>query len=848
MPVRPELLAPVGNWEALVAAVENGADAVYLGGKQFSARQYANNFDEEEMKKALDYAHLRGVRVFVTVNTLLASHELEQCLEYLRFLYDAGVDAVIVQDLGVVRLVKKLLPGLELHASTQMTVHNLAGVRLLEDLGFNRVVLSREVSLENIRHIKNNCRAELEVFVHGALCVSYSGQCLMSSLIGGRSGNRGRCAQPCRLKYNLVGEKGETLSGEDVGMHLLSPRDLNLVEHLPQLIEAGVKSFKVEGRMKRPEYVATVIRVYREALNRYFLNRDYEIPTEDMKNLAQIFNRDFTTGYLYGNEGRNLMSFKRPNNRGLRLGRIEKFNPKTREALISLDDSLQVGDGLEVWVSQGGRQGVIVSSISVNGRQVEVARAGKKVTIPIPGKVRQGDRVFKTLDAALMNRARSTFINVKEGRRVPVKVEVRVAMGQPLTITVSDQDGNRGEGRTVFLAEAALRRPLTEETIRSQVNRLGNTPFTLQEFSCTIEGELMVPVSEINEARRQAVEQLEQQRLSRFRQQPMYPGLWQRDLELVQQELKVQEGNPGVGRKAELLLTVAVSDLASVESAAGKGAQVIYFGGESFRSKEPIKTDTIVQALDVCHRWGAELVLSTPRILQDDELEAYLPWLEKVARLPVNGLLIGNLGLLKIAIDNFKLPIYGDYGLNIFNNSTVLALRELGVKRWTLSPELTLEQVGQLAALADGEAIVHGSLTMMVSEYCAPGAILGGRERQQACQAPCRKGSFGLRDRMNFVFPVETDQYCHMHVFNPKELCLIDDLPVLAGLGLKAVRLELKRSEARYVSRVVGAYRQELAKIKKNGPGYQVPAGIREQLENMSPAGFTKGHYYRGVI
>nr|MDA8234425.1 U32 family peptidase [Clostridia bacterium] len=542
---RPELLAPVGSWEALVAAVENGADAVYLGGKLFSARQYANNFSDEEMKKALDYAHFRGVRVFVTVNTLMADRELEQCLEYLRFLYEAGVDAVIVQDLGLVRLGRKLLPGLELHASTQMTVHNLEGVRLLEDLGFNRVVLSREVTLENMRYIRENCRAELEVFVHGALCVSYSGQCLMSSLIGGRSGNRGRCAQPCRLKYNLVGEKGENLSGEDVGMHLLSPRDLNLVEHLPQLIEAGVKSFKVEGRMKRPEYVATVIRIYREALNRYFLARDYAVTAEDLKNLTQVFNRDFTTGYLYGNEGRNLMSFKRPNNRGLRLGRIEKFNPKTKEAEISLDDDLQVGDGLEVWVTQGGRQGVVVNSMAVQGRRVEGARAGERVAIQIPGKMRPGDRVFKTLDAGLMNRARSTFINVKEGRRVPVRAEVKVSLGQPLLITMTDEDGNKGEGRTGFLAEAARKRPLTEETVRGQVDRLGNTPFTLQEFSCTIEGELMVPVSEINEARRQAVEQLEEQRLSKYRPQPVDRNSWQQSWRQLEAESAEKVANQG---------------------------------------------------------------------------------------------------------------------------------------------------------------------------------------------------------------------------------------------------------------------------------------------------------------
>ena len=480
----------------------------------------------------------------------------------------------------------------------------------------------------------------------------------------------------------------------------------------------------------------------------------------------------------------------------------------------------------------------------MKGQRVEAAHAGDRVTIQIPGKIRPGDRVFKTLDAGLMNRARSSFINVKEGRRVPVKGEVKVTLGQPLVIIITDDEGNRGEGRTGFLAEEARKRPLTEETIRGQVDRLGNTPFTLQEFSCTIEGELMVPVSEINEARRQAVEQLEEQRLSKYRSQPLDRNRWLKK----RQQLEGEAGKiaPKGDGKAGPLLTVAVSDLATVEAAAQNGAQVIYFGGESFRSKDSIKPEIITKAISACRKNGVQLVLSTPRILQDDELKSYIPWLTEVTGLPLDGLLIGNLGLLGLA-EKYDLPIYGDYSLNIFNRQSGLVLREMGINRWTLSPELTLDQVDQIARLGGGEAIVHGSQTMMVSEYCAPGAILGQREREGACNSPCGKGRFGLKDRMNFIFPVETDQYCHMHIFNPKELCMIDDLPILAGQGLTALRLELKRSEPRYVSRVVRAYRQELDMIKKKGPGYKVPSGIKGELEALSPAGFTKGHYYRGV-
>lgn len=422
---KPELLAPAGSWEALVAAVQNGADAVYLGGKNFNARQNADNFDNEKLIEAVEYCHVRGVKVHVAVNILIADEEMKEALFFLHFLHNIGVDAIIIQDLGLARLASKVLPGLPLHASTQITVHNAAGVKLLQECGMSRIVLSREVTLENIKKIKEETGADLEVFVHGALCVCYSGQCLMSSMIGGRSGNRGCCAQPCRLQYQMIDNKGKQLvdPGKE-GEYLLSPKDLNMSQHLPELITAGINSFKVEGRMKRPEYVATVIAVYRKLIDKALAGGTYEVEESQKRELAQIFNREFTTGFFYGNQGKEMMSLKRPNNRGILLGRVKSFRKGSDMVEVSLQEDLQIGDGIEAWVTKGGRVGTEVHQIICHGQKVENAPSGSSVWISIPGRVNPGDRIFKTKDALLLQKAKISYTSSKEQKKIPLRFEV----------------------------------------------------------------------------------------------------------------------------------------------------------------------------------------------------------------------------------------------------------------------------------------------------------------------------------------------------------------------------------------------------------------------------------------
>lgn len=848
---RPELLAPAGGWEALVAAVENGADAVYLGGRAFNARHSAANFDDEELKRAVEFAHVRGVKVYVTANILIADQELPEAARFLHFLQNCGVDAVIVQDLGLARLARKVIPELPLHASTQMTVHSRAAVLELQEMGFERIVLAREMQLKDIANIKEETGADLEVFIHGALCVCYSGQCLLSSMIGGRSGNRGRCAQPCRLQYTLVDQKGRPMvDPERVGEYLLSPRDLNMSEYVPDLIKAGIDSFKIEGRMKRPEYVATVIRVYRDLIDRALSGADFAITPEQSRELAQVFNRDFTTGYFYGRQGRDLMSYKRPNNRGVRLGRVKRYNKDTRLVEIALEEPLRLGDGLEVWVTEGGRVGTEIHEIISQGRQVERAPSGAVVGISIQGRVRPGDRVFKTYDADLMERAKISFTSPREQRKEPLNFAVRARFGEPLSVKVFDRDGRTGQAETAMSCERALKKPLAYEYLRSQLDRLGNTPYSMASFECDIEDGIIVPVREINEARRRALDMLSRQRAGEAGSKPVAKDVFKGRLAFaLGAEEKTEQFYNRKPKRERPSLAVSVNDLASLHAAVWAGADVVYFGGESFRSKGFVKVEDVRSGASFCREHGVKMIYSTPRVIHDHEQESLLRILEKIEGYGLEGILVGGLGLLRTIRRHTCLPLYSDYGFNVFNAQTVTYLLEHGVILATLSTELTMEQVKALSGHNfEVEVMVHGALELMISEYCAVGSLMGGLSSDKSCAGPCSGQKCGLKDRMGAVFPIEVDQFCRMHIFNSRDLCLIEDVVSLAEAGVSSMRIEARRESSDYITAAVKAYRRAI----DMGPGgekqWQELLLAKESLTKYSPAGFTKGHYFRGVL
>lgn len=825
----PELLAPAGSRAALLAALQSGADAVYLGGRQFNARQLAANFERPELEEAVRLAHARGARLYVTVNILLADRELEEAAGYLRFLHNIGVDAVIVQDLGLLHLLRRWLPGLPVHASTQMAVMNAPAVRWLAEQGVRRVVLARELSLEDIAAIHEAAEVELEVFVHGALCFSYSGQCLFSSLVGGRSGNRGLCAQPCRLPYALRDAAGKPVAAAP-GEHLLSTRDLCAVELLPQMIAAGISSFKLEGRMKRPEYVATVVRVYRRALDRALADpQRYCVREEERRALLQAFNRDFTTGYLEENQGRLFMSYQRPNNRGTFLGRV--VGRAGERALVRLEQPLRRGDGVEVWVSRGGRAGQEVAELFLGGRPVEEVPAGAVAALPLPPGAAEGDRVFKTFDVVLAQAAREAEMD-----RVPVRAVVRAAPGEPLSVELLDPWGRRGVGRTSFLAERARRHPLTEEVLREQLGRLGDTPFALAALEAHLAGELMVPLSELNAARRAAVADLLREQGS-GRPDPGPPPA-----SLLR---PARAAGPRLPR-----LTVAVGSLAAVEAALAAGADRVYLGGEVYR-RRPFTLAEQRRAVELCHRTGREAVLITPRVWHPREEAGLRRYLQGAREWQPHGLLLANLGTLPLARELApELALYADYPVHSFNRLTLRFLAGQGLAGACLSPELTMGQVEELSGEAGLalEALVHGQLPLMVSEHCVPGAVLGGREPGRACSRPCRREDFTLLDRRGYVFPLRMDRQCRLHILNARDLCLVEETPLLLRAGVSAWRVEARTAGPAYVAAAVRVYREAIRRAPRLKAGDPWLREARAELERHSPGGFTSGHYFRGVL
>ncbi len=518
---KPELLAPAGGMEALIAAVENGADAVYLGARAFSARGYASNFSKEELEEAIDYAHLRGVKVYVTLNTLLKDGEMKDALKLLSCLREMGADAIIIQDLGLISLARKYLPDLPLHASTQMTLHNSEGVEFLKRLGIERVVLSRELSLEDIKLIKEKSGIEIEIFIHGALCISYSGQCLLSSLIGGRSGNRGYCAQPCRKKYRLYCDGKQIKTS---GSYLLSPRDLNTSSGLSALLEAGIESFKIEGRMKRPEYVAGVVRIYRRLIDRYFENPSgYFVSEEEQETLTQLFNRDFTQGYFFENPLAELMSRENPHNRGIPAGTVIGYDRHQNRIRVKLSRTLRLGDGIMVENAETRPEdkGKIISSMYTEKGPVYSAGKGEVVELPFDSKAPSGSTVYRTHDKKLMDSLKKQSESGSLRPKIPAFITVTVISGKPIRLEIKDRDSNAVTVESEYLVEKAEKQPTSKAQIKKQLSKLGNTLFEAYKFNVNLEGDIFVPMGQLNELRTKAILQLEKLRVSKWKRKPL---------------------------------------------------------------------------------------------------------------------------------------------------------------------------------------------------------------------------------------------------------------------------------------------------------------------------------------
>lgn len=497
---KPELLAPAGSMESFKAAIEAGADAIYIGGKMFGARSFAPNFSNDEIKEAVYYAHLYGVKVYVTVNTLIYDNEVDELLDYVKYLHRVGVDAVIMQDIGMIDLVRKTLPDLDIHASTQAHIHNLDGTLLMEKLGLKRTVLARETSIDQIKYIKENSKIELEIFVHGALCISYSGQCLMSSLIGGRSGNRGECAGSCRLPYDLVDANNKKLNKDK---YLLSTKDLNSLDNIGKLIDIGVDSFKIEGRMKRPIYVYMVVSLYRKAIDSYLKYHEVRITQQDIYDLKKIFNRGFTKGFLFGTDNNTFTNPFRPNHIGVKIGRV--INYKNGYATVKLTDDLCVGDGIRILGDTD--TGMTVTTLFNNHNKVSSATKGEVVTFKIDD-VKVDSDVLKTTDKKQVQEL-ETCINAKN-RKVDIEGTITLKVGEMLKLELTDKVNivNVSYGKV----EKALKAPMSDEDITSHLSKLGDTPYRINSIKIIKDDNIFVNLKDLNEIRRQGISALNEKR------------------------------------------------------------------------------------------------------------------------------------------------------------------------------------------------------------------------------------------------------------------------------------------------------------------------------------------------
>lgn len=840
LPLRPEaqrarveLLAPAGSFDSLVAAVENGADAIYLAGQHFGARKFAKNFSEEELRKGIDFAHVRGVKVFVTVNTLVFNEEFGGLLPFLAAIREAGADAVIVQDLGVMKVLRTMFEDLPLHISTQATVHNSLGVKWLEDLGAERAILAREMTLKDITQMKQKTGAELETFVHGALCYCYSGQCLMSSVIGERSGNRGACAYTCRLPYDMV--EGEKKMPSVQEKHVLSSKDLNQIESIPKLIESGVTSFKIEGRMKRPEYVAIVTRAYRNAIDRYYAG-NFHITEKENDALLNVFNREFTPGYLEGKEKWAFTSWDTDGNRGTPLGTVVESGPHW--VRVKLDQALRVKDGIVIlhlptWGHERGGEpeeyGFTVTQITYQGRFITDALPGMVVDLKGHAPAAPGDAVHKTADFETMESARASFEGAPR-RKVGVATSVRIAPGEPIRVEMRDVERDITIHHEGFVAQPAKKAPLTAATVREQFEKMSQEVFEHDSLVIDVQGAAFAPLGELNEARRAAAHKLEQ----------AIAAKWHRPVRAT----PTMKPLPVIDRSTRTMrLAVNCWRLDNVRAALEGGAKEIYYSGLHVGGLQPKwDTEAVAEAASLCAAQDARLWLASGMIQKDWEVEALRAAVHQVRDSPsFAGILAGNQGACQVAKEE-RVPFVADWPMNVYNSITTDFLVEHGAERITLSPELTLDQMEDVAmhTPAPLEALVHGRLTLMTSEYCTIG-------HATKCQmpggtwAPCHDAPYSLEDRTGKRFPLETDGSCRMYILNSVELAMLNRLPELAHAGLDVIRIESIGTAPDALREQVKLYLQVLAR-----PDLRNTKAEWKALEETCPDGFTTGHFYRG--
>ena len=504
-----ELLSPAGDMESLKMAVMAGCDAVYLGGEMFGARAFSKNFSNEELKEAIKYAHLYNVKVYVTANILILEHEVERFMEYIDFLYKSNVDAIIMQDLGMIDLVRKTYPNIEIHASTQMHIHNLDGVLLAEKMGLKRVVLARETSIDDILYIKKNSTIDLEIFIHGALCVSYSGQCLFSSLVGNRSGNRGSCVGSCRLPYKIIDENNNKLNRGD---YPLSMKDLNTLSNIGELIDNNVSSLKIEGRMKSPEYVYTVTKLYRIAIDSYYKDKVVSIDNKELNNLKKIFNRNYTKGFLFKENMNNIINDIRPNHLGIKIGNVIKYNNSI--VYIKLTNKVSINDGIRI-LNDNNDYGLLLNEFYINNKLVKEAKENDIISFKANIPIKEKSEVLLTKDNNLLKEIDN--ICKLNPRKILINGIFKCLKNKEISLTLND--GVNEVNILGKIPEKALNNPISKELIKEKILKLGNTIYNFSELTIELDDNLFINIKDLNEIKYKAIDELNKKRLYSYNYQ-----------------------------------------------------------------------------------------------------------------------------------------------------------------------------------------------------------------------------------------------------------------------------------------------------------------------------------------
>ncbi|MGA2279240.1 MAG: DUF3656 domain-containing protein [Verrucomicrobiota bacterium] len=873
----PELLAPAGNWDCVRAAVENGADGIYFGLEKFNARMRADNFTGADLPKLLEFLHRRGVRGYVTLNTLVFENELADAKKYLRTMIAAGVDAVIVQDVGICRLIRQLSPDFPIHASTQMTITSAAGVDFARELGCSLVVLARECSIAEIEKIRaageaisspvtRHSSLPLEVFIHGALCIAYSGQCLTSEALGGRSANRGECAQACRMPYELVSDGKLVPLGDR--KYLLSPQDLAGLEVLPKLIRAGVASLKIEGRLKSPEYVANITRIYRNALDQLSEGRVTRVPNSPKAGLAELalpnerydmemaFSRGLHTGWFGGTNNQQLVHARFGKKRGVYLGKVTRV---LRDGVtVRLEGPLKPGDGVvfDAGKPEENEEGGRVYEVRKVGRDVPIAPKTRLAAESKPhlnelrfghgdidfSRVHVGDRLWKTSDPELDRRLRQSFEGDTPKFQQPIEIEVHGVAGRPLTLIAHDEFGNVAKVESSMPLAKAEKQPLTTGRLRAQLGRLGGTPFKLGELKNNLSGKVLLPVSELNRLRREIAGELERSRTQPKRwtlNANVAADVSRRPTSFKTSDWDAKNSSRALTSAATELI-VLVRNLPQLETALKCGVTTIYCEFEDpkkyreavTRARDAWRVARGVNSPSPVTRHSSPVIfVAPPRIFKPGE-----EWtLEQVHSCNADGYLVRNYDHLKFFANDQRV---GDYSLNVANRLAADYFKnKFGLERVTTSYDLNFQQLEALLQAAPTEwfeVTIHQHMPMFHMEHCVFCAFLSNGTDFRNCGRPCDVHDVKLRDRVGAEHPLKADVGCRNTVFNALAQTGAEYVSRMMELGVRHFRVEFLNETPEQVTQTISKYRRLLR-------GEITGTQLWRELKLMNQLGVTRG-------